>query len=241
MKRKILGITVVFAAAVLLSGCGEEDQKDAAPGNNQSQQKSMENDSSEKSLEKKAGENTEKEGQAIEDNFKGSVLDLLSKEKNLKCQWSFSEESEQSGDGVIYISGNKYRQDINLTQPSKMQVYAIGDQDWIYSWNSQSETGLKMKKSQAKETSQEDNEGQTNENKTMDISKDFNFNCSEWDVNESKFQLPDEINFIDYSQQMKQLESGIQNSNPEEVQQDPCSLCESLSGAAKEKCLESCQ
>ncbi|MDZ7611795.1 MAG: hypothetical protein U5L10_03445 [Candidatus Moranbacteria bacterium] len=245
MKKKIAGLLTVFAVALFLSGCGQDQDKQQ--DQNQNQQSSQQSNGQ---------QSQEQEG--IAGSFSGSIVDLMKRGNALKCEWSM-DNPEQKGDGVVYVSGENYRQELNLTEPQSMKAFAISDDDFIYSWTSQADTGVKMKVQEAQRTqSPEQQSEQSNSMKGVDADKNFDFNCSRWDADESMFNPPEDIEFMDFSQQMNQMQEQMQNqmqdpsqggntpsgseTSPQQMQQQvPCSMCNNLSGEAKQECLENCK
>ncbi|MFW5884958.1 MAG: hypothetical protein ACOCUF_01895 [Patescibacteria group bacterium] len=243
MKKKIAGLLTVFVAVMFLSGCGQEQNQDEQQ--NQNQQSDQQSDKK---------QSREQEG--AEESFTGSIADLMKRGNALKCEWSM-DDSGQKGEGVVYVSGEDYRQEVNLTEPQTMKAYSVSDGEFIYNWTDQAKQGMKMKKSKA-ESQQAQQQEADQEPNTVDINENIDFNCSGWSVDESKFNLPEDIDFIDLDEQMNQMqgqvEDQIQNqaqennssdsdeegASPQQTQQIDCGMCENLPEGAKQECLDNC-
>jgi outer membrane lipoprotein-sorting protein len=242
MKKKIAGLLTVFVAIVFLSGCGQKQSQDEQ----QNQKQRSEKQSNEKQFREQEG---------VEESFTGSIADLMKRDNALKCEWSM-DDSGQRGEGVVYISGENYRQEINLTEPQTMKAYSVSDGEFIYNWTDQAKQGMKMKKSKA-ESQQTQQQETYQESNTVDINENIDFNCSGWNVDESKFNLPKDVDFIDLDEQINQMQGQIEermqsqaqenNSSNEEdllsrdLQQVDCGMCENLPEGPRQSCLESCQ
>jgi hypothetical protein len=119
---------------------------------------------------------------------------------------------------------------------------------------------MKMKIEKTQEEQSNQKQDQQSEMRSVDVNENFDFNCSKWKVDESMFEPPENINFVDYSKQMEQIQNQMrdqlqnqqdqmQNSSQEnngeassrQIQQDPCSMCEALPAGAKEECLKNCK
>jgi uncharacterized protein (DUF1499 family) len=150
--------------------------------------------------------------QGSEETFSGSVLDLINQNKNITCVWSYIDsESQQANTGTIYVSGKKFRQQmsVDIAEEGKMDVNIISDGDSLYMWNSnQPGQGVKMKLD-FDQTGETDTD--TNVQSSVDLEKKFDYQCSPWVVDNSKFTLPEGIQFMDLSETMNQIKDIGQN------------------------------
>lgn len=148
-----------------------------------------------------------------EDNgiLQGNALDLLKLGKTLKCTYSTQDENTTTT-GVSYISNNKMRGDFEIITENneKINSHMVSDGEWMYSWTDTMDQGIKMK---LEEVSAEDTTTpETNEDKSdtgLDALKNnVDYNCSKWVEDTTQFEIPTDVEFVDYSQMLKDLTGG---------------------------------
>ena len=153
-------------------------------------------------------ENANEDGSEI---LSGSVLDLLKLGKTLKCTYTAGEEGSVTT-GTSYISGKRMRGDFDITSEndSKIVSHMVSDGEWMYSWSDNMDKGMKMKYEEvvAEDTDATDTTtDETNEN--LDALKNqVDYKCSNWIVDTSLFEVPSDIEFVDYSQMLKDITGG---------------------------------
>jgi len=169
-----------------------------------------------------------------EENLKGSLFDLVKLGKNIRCTYSSSGESGESS-GSTFVSGNKARSDFTATtnDGKKFESYSITDGDWIYIWTSQSDQGTKMKISEVTA-----NENKPDTSKLGEVNSAFDYKCSPWIPDSSKFILPTNVTFVDFTETMKNLQE--QADKMKEGLKGMCGTCD-LAGSPEKiaKCKES--
>jgi len=150
---------------------------------------------------KNKNDNTSENGNQ-EENLKGSLFDLVKLGKNIKCTYSSKAEGGESS-GTTYVSGNKARSDFTAKSSGgeQFESYSITDGDWMYIWNSQSDQGTKMKISDLPK-----NEDNPNTSKLADVNNAFDYKCSPWLPDNSKFNVPTNITFVDFTETMKNIQ-----------------------------------
>jgi hypothetical protein len=123
--------------------------------------------------------------------LKGSILSLLSGNKTVQCTIAYP---NNGGSGTVYVSGKKFSGEFTMRDASGKETvgHAISDGTYTYVWSSAASMGIKMKLDQSINAA-----SQSNQN--VNINQDVNLNCSPWIANESKFQVPSNINFTDMS------------------------------------------
>lgn len=173
-----------------------------------------------------------------------SIKDLLGKGKDLECTWSLTEDGSTNS-GQVYISGSKFMTESKIEDPANnlsQVAYSMTDGEWMYIWSNESTEGMKMNMKEMEKMGQEASEGVTpvQENQQTKEAEFYNdrmdYNCKAWQVDNSKFVLPTNINFVDFGAAME----GLMES-AKDMQTSMCDMCERLSGEAKTSCQESCQ
>ena len=166
-------------------------------------------------------------------NMSGSIFDLIKSGDNLVCTFNTTTETGEV-DGTTYISNNKMRGDFVIRDGSlTMTSSTISDGEWLYSWSSAIQQGMKMKLDQfADEDITNPDSPVSNENTDQTpldgLKQDYEYDCDSWSVDSSKFDVPSDITFVDYSETLKQMQ---QQSG------DMCQSCESIPNEeAKAQC-----
>lgn len=135
-----------------------------------------------------------------------SLKDLLTGEKNEKCTWTTEDNGNQSG--TIYVSGKKFKQEINITDSKTQavsQLYSLSDGTSLYSWGSAMGTrGVKISLAEMETLANSAATG-TPSQTTVDLNKQYQYQCQPWTASENDLKLPTDITFTDMSNQMQQL------------------------------------
>lgn len=187
MKNRLLTLLTLLVVSILLTGCV-----------------------------KKGGSTTANESGSAgggEESIKSSLLDLVKSGRTVKCTFSMS-DSNGTSSGTTYVSGNKSRSTFNAKASDGTEVKSntLVDGDWVYVWSDGIPQGTKMKISdiQTQDT--------TGDNAKVDAMKNaIDYKCLPWIADNSKFIPPSDINFVDFTETMKQLQSGNKQF---------CSTCE---------------
>ncbi|MFA5776072.1 MAG: hypothetical protein WC988_00745 [Patescibacteria group bacterium] len=144
----------------------------------------------------------------------GNVFDLIKLGKILKCTYSMDAEGV-SISGISYVSGKNMRGDFENTDPtgSKMQSHMISDGAWVYTWTSASPQGFKMNVSDAESKTPTADTGSSANGQNLDNFKNnLDFKCNPWVEDTSLFQVPSDIKFTDFSESMKNINSGSKDT-----------------------------
>jgi len=163
-----------------------------------------------KPSENKGSNTTNVETNEEEEISDSSILDLAKLGKNAKCTYN-SDEGGTIMEGVVYVSGNKTRSDMKITtaEGTKMDSSSITDSEWMYMWTSETDQGTKMnlKEMEALASKYENEDGSVEESdyQYKDQTQKVDYKCRPWVVDNSKFDVPTNINFIDMNEMMKGL------------------------------------
>ena len=136
-----------------------------------------------------------------------TLKDLLNGGKDQKCTWVASDDATRNG--ILYISGKKFRQDTSMTDVKTKkvgQLFAISDGASIYSW------GSVMGGNRGVKTSLTELESMISGTPTggpvrssIDMNKQYQYQCEPWTVDATLFVPPTTVNFTDMSKQLEQL------------------------------------
>ena len=159
-------------------------------------------------------------------NGSKTVFDLINMNKPLSCTFT---SSDPQMDGQVFVLGKKMRGNFKIDDGNgkKMESYVVSDGMTLYLWGDVMAQGIKMNISEL----YVDNVKENNNLKTFNES--FNYDCTDWVVDESYFVAPTDVTFTDATalQEMVQQEgrSGI----------DMCISCGVIPDeTAKKACIE---
>lgn len=220
MQNKTL-LAIVAVAAVILLGAGGlflfSKNKTASTPNS--------------TVAKNATEQKEMAGE-------GSIKDIFTNGANKKCTFDVKSENGETM-GTIYNSGKNAYGEIQVKTTNKTQkTFVIRDNETFYMWGDSFPTGIKMTLSldeMAGKLSGVESGNQT----TVTPSVNSDFKCSDWTVDSSKFKVPANVKFTDMSSvtNMNTKPTGTSQTTGAMEGSSQCSICNSLSGAAKTACL----
>jgi len=183
--KKIKYLSLLVIATLLLSACGKEKVNE--------------------------GMDVNKEANQTEVNEKKSLKELLGLGTAQKCTYEINQDGQVTK-GEILIKGEKFRQNTEITSnEGMMKVYSISDGQYFYSWNDAIKgSGSKMK-IEAVETTPEEN---TQKQENVNWEEKLDYKCEATEINEEDLALPTDIEFVDLSEMMNNL----QNMSTEELQ-----------------------
>jgi len=130
----------------------------------------------------------------VKENKLTSIKDLLGLGKEQKCTWKGEVEGDKSS-GTMSIKGTKFRQSVisKVGEEPETAMEIISDGMWTYLWNPKTkEQGMKLKV-----TEEQKADTQKLANGTLDLGKEFNYNCSPASVSDSEFEAPKDVEFMD--------------------------------------------
>lgn len=154
---------------------------------------------------------------------KGSIKSLFGQGKNVSCTIDYPDSQVQ--DGTVYVSGSKMRGDFSMMTDGKTaDSHMINDGTYIYSWSSVSAQGTKMKVETVEEASQEVN---TEQKQNVDLDTEVDYKCAPWSVDNSLFVPPANVQFVDFSESMKQIQKSACDQIPDP---DAKAACEKAMG-----------
>lgn len=170
--------------------------------------------------------------------FSGSLKQLMGMGKAQKCTW----KGEQGEEGVVYTDGTRSRfeasgysmmGDDQEENSELVTMFGINDDEYVYTWSSQSKEGMKM----SNETEEEQQEMEEYDSEKYDSSMDyrsmseydFEYKCEGWSVDENMFVPPSDIEFKDLTKMMENMQESLKGME---------GVCDMLEGEDKEECLE---
>ena len=158
-----------------------------------------------------------------------TLSSLLSLGASQECRFTYEDEETGSTKGVVYVAKNKLRTDLDITdtEGKNSSVSIIRNGDTNYIWGTELETGVKLTLSEEEFKDNEQIKG------SLDTEKEVDYDCKGWIVDETKFNPPSNIDFLDLSNlQVTEPKSTGSGSSSQ------CGSCNSLTGEAKTYCLK---
>ncbi|MCK5416452.1 hypothetical protein KAI92_03430 [Candidatus Parcubacteria bacterium] len=195
MNKNFLTIACLVMITITLSSCsllgGDKEGKENID-NKKTTEKSKTKESK-KSINEDSKDNDGKDG-----NYFETMEDLMKRGKTMKCTYTQEIEDGPTASGIIYMSDGNARTEITMNEGTDRvgKMYAITDQDWVYSWTESSPKGFKMTK-EASEMSKE------NKETISDMTDEIDFTCKSWKKDSSKFKAPTGIVFEDMSEMLE--------------------------------------
>lgn len=124
-----------------------------------------------------------------------SLLSLLTTGGNTKCTFEVTQTAGGSTKGTVYISGNKMYNTFTITdktgKTSKMSMLRLADENYI--WGDTLPQGIKMK------LSVDDLKSNANAGQYVDLNQEADYKCDTWIPDQSVFNIPANIKFMDVS------------------------------------------
>lgn len=140
-----------------------------------------------------------------------SMRELMALGKSQKCTVSSSttddDGTKTESTGVMYFAGGKIAQEVVVTSTDKemprIEMSMVSDGSYMYTWNTQEKNqGMKMKITETANESDGDNTSQAG---AVDMDDKLNVKCSPWIADNSKFSVPNDVQFTDLSEMMKNI------------------------------------
>lgn len=162
-----------------------------------------------------------------DNDISGSIFDLVNQDKNITCTFG---DDQKNFSGTIYVANKKVRSDFTTTAANQaIEGHSIIDGDWVYTWTSMLPRGTKMNvadlKSAANGAEDKDNKGRGRTDDVQNggkgqgiaeqaqertrLNEKFNYHCFDWTVDESKFNLPEDITFTDTTDLIENVQKNV--------------------------------
>lgn len=130
----------------------------------------------------------------VVDEAVGSIRSLFNAGKSQVCTYSSEEDS-----GTIYITDGWLRADMTSKDPESPASGMIITKEKQYFWDVSKKEGYVTQFSPDQQQAPADtgDTAQPQEEDTQSIDEEYNYNCKSWNVDESLFTPPADVNFID--------------------------------------------
>lgn len=154
---------------------------------------------------------------------------------NLMCEFSQPIADKSTLNITTYVANDKVRVDYIMTPPLQGQsdLHMITDGEYGYIWGD-STLGDAFSGMKIKLDDDLDSEEATQQNEVVDYSIPV-VNCEKWSVDNSKFDLPDDVDFMG----MEEMTPGGDGTNMPAGTANGCDICEQMPEGQKGNCLRS--
>lgn len=163
------------------------------------------------------------------ESIKAKVEDIFSMEGNKECNYTMTVEGMESK-GTMYISGKKVFNTATLTvEGVEQSMNYLIDEEWMYSWGT-SLPAMKMNLKQMNENTKDIEVDNTDKKVSYDklgLKEDMELDCRNWIVDDSKFELPKDVEFKDITQTLNNFNRQYEQTNQkvDDLKNDMCSAC----------------
>lgn len=163
-----------------------------------------------------------------------SIKDLKNQNIEQECTFTMPDLGEMGKlEYKILFKGDKMK---IITDMNDTKYYLLNDEEFLYSWSDLNNTGVKMKSESESSVDNSDFE----ENSNMDMDAFYDFDCKKRKIDEKELEIPSDIDFTDFSQNLLQMDNFDSPANTSQDQigaQVDCSICNFFTGEEKENCL----
>ncbi len=171
---------------------------------------------------------------------RGSMKDLLSRESS-KCTVSNTTANSESN-GTVYVGQGKMRGDFtSVTKSPDMTIesHMISDGEYIYTWSDAMAQGVKIPVASANMS------GQPNAPKSEQVemyNADVAYTCDSWRADESQFEIPPSVTFVDMSTMLQGMGTGAEAGAGNAGSMNPpsksaqCNMCDSAPEPQRSQC-----
>lgn len=161
-----------------------------------------------------------------EESIKNRFASLVQSGKSYECTFEYNDE-ENISTGKVYMAAGaeRLRGDFNVTDSAAgaMEVHMIRDGGYNYLWGSTMPQGIKMAVTNEEMLFEDDTNSPVDEN--------VDYECRSWNVDNSKFSLPSDVEFQDMTAFQANMEASMGAGA------NQCAACDMIGDAnAKASC-----
>lgn len=166
---------------------------------------------------------------------KNTFANLFGSGKSQSCNYSYESDDGQVLSGTVYVDSDKMRSDYEMLQADEtIKGSMIQNDGYMYIWASNMPEGIKIKYDieAALEDAKNNNDVNPTQNPApIDPNMEMDFDCDNWNPDDSVFTPPSSVTFRDVSAMMQNIPTNLNEGNN-------CAICDSLQGENKTTCLE---
>jgi len=161
-----------------------------------------------------------------------SLRDLLGANERMRCTFTYEDEEVRSS-GVVYTAPNVIRVDSESTTTfnnTTVNASSIIDTEYVYAWMQGSSDGYRIA------VADMDAAAANTESPAPDYDQRHEYDCEEWSADESVFQPPANVTFMDPMEMLQGMMPGSGASGEAGASADMgaqmCAMCEQAGDAS---------
>ncbi len=162
-----------------------------------------------------------------------SLKDLLENTGSQQCTFTHDLDGTTSS-GTVYIANKQMRGDfVSVVNGQNTNSHMIVKDDTIYVWTETMKQGFKFTVDKATEASVNANQ------KNVDINQKLDYDCGSWTPDASKFALPTDIEFKDFSTMIPSgmnINTSAQGSGSVDMKKMQCATCDQVPTESRAQC-----
>jgi len=142
----------------------------------------------------------------------GSFMELLQRERSLRCEIEVNDPEAGVTTGVTYIDGatERMRSDVEMQAGDMlMEASTIVKDDTMYTWSRSAAGDFAFQMSLNEETANEREQVVPEQPSGVSLDQEVSYACAPWSVDEKMFRLPSGIEFQSMDEMM-QMPEGIE-------------------------------
>lgn len=168
------------------------------------------------------------------DKFSGTLQDILSMNENQVCNFVSNEQNGTRTEGTVYVASQGSRMSGEFTVQSPDEETFVGniirDGQYNYIWTTLEQQGAKIKINPESDSIFGEAAGNVSNSTGLTDTSEVDFDCDNWSVDERKFIPPSNVEFVDLTSSLDQLQ---------ELMGGECSACQQLpAGDTRNQCLQ---
>lgn len=171
---------------------------------------------------------------------RGTIKDLMSR-TSTKCTVSNVTANSESS-GVVYVGQGKMRGEFKTVTKSPdmtIESYMISDGEYMYSWSDAMPQGVKLP---IASTQMSDQPNAPKSEQVEMYNAEVSYDCDSWSVDESQFEIPSSVTFVDMSSMLQGVGAGAGAGSGNEGSMNPpsksaqCNMCDAAPEPQRTQC-----
>ncbi len=181
----------------------------------------------------------------ITQSERGSLKDLMTRSSTKCTVTNVTANSESSG--TVYVGQGKMRGEFTTVTKSPdmtIESHMISDGEFIYTWSDAMPQGVKIPVSAA---TMNDQPNAPKSEQVELYNADVAYECDSWSVDESQFEVPSSVTFVDMSSMMQGAGAGAGAGAGNAGSMNPpsksaqCNMCDAAPEPQRSQCREALQ
>ena len=145
-------------------------------------------------------------------NLNTSLEELAKLGENLQCSFKYTDQTTGSvSSGTVFVAGSKTAGHFQTNDPTSGEIKSnmINDGTFVYTWLDSEKQGTKFQIPESAQDATPEGTSPDQSNNSVDTNQNYEFNCDKWNVDESHFTPPADVQFMDLTAQQQQLQQAV--------------------------------